>query len=327
MAAVGRGLERPRQWAVAWRRGRSPAAADTWRRVVAVALVTAALPGVMGKISPTGFTNPYYQAFRYMGSRVLEYNVTGRHETYVEATWSQAVTVDPEGALWIVDRTKHQVLKVPPQSCNVSWPACYEPYAGIRSRFGFYDGDRSTSMFNGPSGIAYSPADANGGHAMLYVADTNNHCIRALNLTSKRTVTVAGNHRRMGLRDGPSSQARFNYPVSLGVDPSGNSLFVLDGRHIRLIDLSRRPSMTTTLAEGACRSLEKWTVSASVVLRKVACHSDWRMVDTGTHVDVYKTNVTCRGHDSTCGPRHHPALRDEESNSLRFKGDTIAAAV
>lgn len=55
--------------------------------------------------------------------------------------------------------------------------------AGTR---GFSDGDFASAQFNQPQGIALEGD-------MLYLADTNNHAIRAINLATQTVTTIAGN--------------------------------------------------------------------------------------------------------------------------------------
>ncbi|OQR87763.1 NHL repeat containing protein [Achlya hypogyna] len=79
--------------------------------------------------------------------------------------------------------------------------------------------------------------------ATLYIADTGNHCIRALSLNStQRLATVAGTCGYSGYIDG--SNALFNSPQGLDVDTVGN-IFVSDtGNHaVRKV----APTMVTTI--------------------------------------------------------------------------------
>jgi sugar lactone lactonase YvrE len=71
-----------------------------------------------------------------------------------------------------------------------------------------------------------------------YVADSDNHSIRRVELSPPYTVsTYAGALRVQGHVDGPASVARFNRPTALAVDGQGN-LYVADqaANRIRRID-------------------------------------------------------------------------------------------
>lgn len=269
------------------------------------------------RIPITGFGNQYYQGYRYTGSRVLEHNVSGRFSSYTEFEWSQSATQDPQGRIWLVDRNYHVVLYLEPSARYFDWPASYKHYAGQRDRSGYYDGSRLKAMFNGPAGIALTAVP--GKPMMIYVADTNNHCLRRLNYNTGRTETIAGSPRTRGLLDGPGTQAKFNYPISLGVD-SNDHVFVLDnGRKLRKVDMSTPMFMVTTLVDGACRLVSRSIIASSIVVRKVGCHSDWSVHDTQEEVERFEFSVFCKGHGVSCGPRNHPMISDKVSLHLKYE--------
>jgi len=229
-------------------------------------------------------------------------------------TWSQAVAVDSEDRVWIADKVYHVVVMVSKSDPFIDWSAFYYAYAGERGVAEHFDGTRLRARFDSPSSLAVATVD---GQLYIYVADTNNHCIRRLNYNSGRTSTIVGYPKAAGLRDGPGQEARFRSPMSLGINSEGTELFVVDnGRRIRYIDLRSTIPMVSTLVDGACRSVSRWQVHASVVLRKVGCHTDWNAIGAGdTTVEQYTTSWVCRGHDSTCGPRYFPALNDTAADS------------
>lgn len=106
---------------------------------------------------------------------------------------------------------------------------------------GYSDDFGSNAQFNEPQGIANYTID------LIYIADTQNHLIRKINVTSGQVTTVAGSYGASpGLLDGQGTSAKFNLPTGLVVDASGN-IFVADkGNHaIRLISPS---GMVTTIA-------------------------------------------------------------------------------
>lgn len=88
--------------------------------------------------------------------------------------------------------------------------------------------------------------------SILYVADTNNHRIRAINLTSRMVSTIAG--WSMGWNDGVGTVARFNLPSACAVKDDNSVMYVADSANsaIRVIDLSTK-NVTTIIGAG-CRS-------------------------------------------------------------------------
>jgi sugar lactone lactonase YvrE len=82
------------------------------------------------------------------------------------------------------------------------------------------DGPGPTALFYWPSDVAIGP------DGTLYVADTENHCIRKIT-PSGHVTTLAGAAGVEGYADGPSRTARFRRPVSLAVDAAG-AVYVAD---------------------------------------------------------------------------------------------------
>lgn len=77
---------------------------------------------------------------------------------------------------------------------------------------GFKDGDLATAQFNNPLGLAFNPEDNT-----WYVADTNNHAIRAINLNTKKVSTIAGTGQQAewGAKGGTGTQAALSSPWDL----------------------------------------------------------------------------------------------------------------
>lgn len=55
----------------------------------------------------------------------------------------------------------------------------------------------------------------------LFVSDTNNHCIKRINLKLKLVEVVAGKCRTSGFQDGPKNFNVLNKPTTIGVTHSG----------------------------------------------------------------------------------------------------------
>jgi hypothetical protein len=88
----------------------------------------------------------------------------------------------------------------------------------------------AAARFNNPAGLAFS-----GG--TLYVADANNHAIRAIDVTSANVTTLAGTAGTPGAKDATGTAALFNSPVGVAVE--GGVLYVADqnNRTIRSVTL------------------------------------------------------------------------------------------
>ncbi|ADO73428.1 N,N-dimethylformamidase beta subunit family domain-containing protein [Stigmatella aurantiaca] len=120
---------------------------------------------------------------------------------------------------------------------------------------------------NGPMGIA---ADASGN---IYVADSDNHCIRRIAPDGTATV-FAGAVMEPGQGDGTAKAARFNQPAGLAFGPGGELLVAdLGNGVIRRVDLSAPGNPVTTVRA------DKWMYRPSAVA--VAADGTLYVVETG----------------------------------------------
>ena len=134
--------------------------------------------------------------------------------------------------LYVADSYNNRVRSITISSRTVS------TVAGGSS--GFADGRGAGASFNGPSGVAYSAG-------ILYVTDINNHCVRAIVVSTQEVSTIAGSGVA-GFADGLNSLAKFNLPIGIAIDQSGQQLFVADSinHRIRLLSLNL-PSQTSSV--------------------------------------------------------------------------------
>lgn len=105
-------------------------------------------------------------------------------------------------------------------------------YAGLAisdgpvSGRGWEDGMLRQAKFNNPRQLAFTS------DGKLYIADTNNHCIRVIDTTiSEDQVvvnTAVGVPGTAGFRDGGPDQALFNRPTGVAVSSDGSVLYVAD---------------------------------------------------------------------------------------------------
>jgi sugar lactone lactonase YvrE len=120
--------------------------------------------------------------------------------------------------------------------------------AGAPGLVGADDGAAADARFQHPVGAEWDGVDT------LYIADTDNHVIRALSLATRRVSTLAGKAGEMGSVDGTGDAARFTAPQALAV--VGDLLYVADtdAHAIRRLDLVSHEVTTlagTLLADGA----------------------------------------------------------------------------
>lgn len=97
-------------------------------------------------------------------------------------------------------------------------------------RFGFADGEASEARFYNPQGVWYHQAP---GPAIIYVADCNNHAVRAVNPLTGYTTTIAGTGEP-GTQDDPEGRsATFRFPMGIITDSVG-TLYVADTHNHRI---------------------------------------------------------------------------------------------
>lgn len=147
-----------------------------------------------------------------------------------------ALAYDRAGNLLVVDTAAQRIRRVLVNG-TVETLAGSGPFdiGRLAVRGGFADGPGRSARFNWPRGIAVM----NDGTVM--VADTGNHCIRAIAPNGDVTV-YAGSPQRAGHDIGPRRSATFGAPTGLSTDTDGN-LYVADPQAgVRKID----PSGTVT---------------------------------------------------------------------------------
>ena len=146
------------------------------------------------------------------------------------------VAVDAAGNLYIADSHNARIRKV---SGGIVTTAAGTGTVGFSG-----DGGPGTSaQLALPSAVAL---DANGN---LYIADTNNNCVRKLSGTT--ITTVAGTTEQFFTGDGGLAvQAALDHPTGIAVDASSN-LYIADRQNHRIRVVSSSTGRISTLAGGA----------------------------------------------------------------------------
>ena len=131
------------------------------------------------------------------------------------------ITRDGSGNFYVADTANHVIRKI--TSAGV-----VTTIAGSNSVPGIANGTGSAARFHHPSGVAY-----NNSSGLLYVADTDNHSIRAINLSTLSVTTYAGSNGVPGsVNNNPFTGARFYRPTGLAWNAAGTELYVADtGNH------------------------------------------------------------------------------------------------
>ena len=150
----------------------------------------------------------------------------------------RAMTADAAGALYVTDTLNYTIRKIVPATGAVT------TVAGQPGGSGSVDGTGAAARFGEAWGLS---ADAQGN---LYVADTNNHTIRKVVLSTGAVTTLAGQAQQSGSTDGTGTAARFNRPYGLATDGAGN-LYVADSGNATVRKLVLATGEVTTLLGAA----------------------------------------------------------------------------
>jgi DNA-binding beta-propeller fold protein YncE len=127
--------------------------------------------------------------------------------------YPRGVALDAAGNLYVADCGNSTIRRITPAGVVTT-------IAGLAAEPGNADGRGCSARFNYPYSIALD------GAGDLYVADLFNCDIRKMTPDGSVT-TFAGLSGISGSRDGRGDAARFNFPISLAVDGSGN-VYVAD---------------------------------------------------------------------------------------------------
>src|SRR5439155_12061101 len=107
---------------------------------------------------------------------------------------------------------------------------------------GARDGAGAQAMFRRPLAVAIAPDGS------AWVADSDNHVIRRVELTPPYNVTtIAGKFFSSGYADGVPDVARFNRPTSIAFDATGN-LYVADQANSRIRRIDAISHKVSTIA-------------------------------------------------------------------------------
>ena len=137
-----------------------------------------------------------------------------------------AIAIDQRGNIYIADTDNHRIRKVDSRGVIAT-------IAGMGQNGFAGDGGAGTqAQLNAPQGIA---VDERG---YLFIADTNNHRIRLLDLDSGLIQTVAGTGLgQLDFEEGGALAISLNAPHGLALSPTG-TLLIADAANHRIRELS-----------------------------------------------------------------------------------------
>ncbi len=138
--------------------------------------------------------------------------------------------------LYVADTGNHTIRRVTIATGQVT------TLAGLAEVSGSADGVGTAARFSYPAGVATDLVN-------LYVADTENHTIRKIAISSASVTTLAGTAEEYGTADGSGAAARFHSPRGVAVD--GSDLYVADYSSQTIRKVGTSSGVVTTVAGGA----------------------------------------------------------------------------
>lgn len=166
----------------------------------------------------------------YAGTTGDTDNVTG---TSARFNYPFGIAVDSSSNLYITD-TLNQTIRV------ISSAGAVTTLAGTVGTSGSTNGIGTAAKFNNPAGIATDGTN-------LFVADSSNHVIRKIVISSGAVTTFAGTVGTAGSADGIGTAAKFNTPAGVTIDNSGN-LYVSDQLYSKVRKITSGGVVTTLSA-------------------------------------------------------------------------------
>jgi sugar lactone lactonase YvrE len=165
--------------------------------------------------------------------------VTGNNDLVgLAATFNQPNGITTDGTnLYVADTLNHTIRKIVLATRQVS------TLAGTVGVPGSDDlpspGPGLAAKFNQPGGITTDGTN-------LYVADSGNHTIRKIVISTGAVSTIAGTALMFGSDDNTGALARFNYPTGISTD--GKYLYVSDFFNNRVRKIELATGVVTTVA-------------------------------------------------------------------------------
>ena len=146
-----------------------------------------------------------------------------------------AVAFDPQGNLYIAETGNHVIRKIDTLGQITT-------IAGSGTQgFSGDNGPASAAQLDSPQGLALS-------NTILYIADTHNHSIRKLDLTTNLITTIAGTTTPGFDGDsGPATSAHLSLPTAITLDTNQN-LYVADTANHRIRRIDATTNIITTIA-------------------------------------------------------------------------------
>jgi DNA-binding beta-propeller fold protein YncE len=170
------------------------------------------------------------------GKGGLGFSGDGQISTEAQLAYPRGLVIDKDQHLYVADSLNHRIRKIEANTFTIT------TIAGRGNPGSKGDGGLATQAeLYFPNGLAISPSGE------LYIADTQNHKIRVLNLESGVIRTFAGTGQAGYEGDGGEPQmARLNAPQGVAIDSKGN-VYISDTFNHRIRQVRSNSNTISTL--------------------------------------------------------------------------------
>ena len=138
----------------------------------------------------------------------------------------RAITADREGNLYLALREGNTILKIDTRAGRI-----YHLAGTGETGYSGDGGPAKSARLSGPKGVAWSPNGSPDGS--LYIADTESHTIRRLDLATGIITTVVGTGQRGDGPDGDARHCRLSRPHGIFVSADGK-VYISDSESHRV---------------------------------------------------------------------------------------------
>lgn len=225
-------------------------------------------------------------------------------------TYPAGMAVHPNSQdIWVADRYNCLIRKGT-RFVNSSNEASWTTQAGSPSFLGGYvDGPVADAAFASPEDIVFSKK------GVIFVCDTDNHCIRKI--LSGQVSTLAGDGSQgKGYQDGTGKAARFSYPMGMAMEDNDSFLLVADRNNKCIRRVNIFSGVTTTVVSNLNYPTDVIPLDGNIFIVEATCIKMYN----GKTTSIYAGHATESGYvngpvlDARFGQLMHVDFRKAEKS-------------